>query len=104
MITHPRIVRGAVLAAAVCFLSGAQALAAMPSPVLACNSFVRQLSSVCLRTPAAFPASVKTQFCTDGLGAGLARCASVFGKRMPPMMPKAATPKATMPKAAMKKH
>jgi hypothetical protein len=81
MTSHPRVVGSALLIAAFWFISGAQALAVGLSPVQQSDAFVTKLYKVCVSTPAVYPDSVrKAVFCQDGLRAGIARCAAVYGK------------------------
>jgi hypothetical protein len=80
MTSHPRVVGSALLVAAVWFLSSAQAFAVMMSPVQQCDAFVTKLYKVCATTPTAVPDPMrKAVFCQDGLRAGIARCAAVYG-------------------------
>src|SRR3984885_13558085 len=80
MTSHPRVVGSALLVAAIWFLSSAQALAVGLSPVQQCDAFVTKLYKVCVSTPTAVPDPVrKAVFCQDGLRAGIARCAAVYG-------------------------
>ena len=81
MTSHPRVVGSALLVAAIWFLSSAQALAVIVlPPVQQCDAFVTKLYKVCVSTPTAVPDPVrKAVFCQDGLRAGIARCAAVYG-------------------------
>jgi hypothetical protein len=81
MTSHPRVVGSALLVAAICFLSSAQALAVIVlPPVQQCDAFVTKLYKVCVSTPTAVPDPMrKAVFCQDGLRAGIARCAAVYG-------------------------
>jgi hypothetical protein len=81
MTSHPRVVGGSLLVAAIWFLSSAQVLALGLSPVQQCDAFVTKLYKVCVSTPTVYPDPIrKAVFCKDGLGAGIARCAAVYGK------------------------
>jgi hypothetical protein len=81
MTSHPRVVGSAPLVAAICFLSSAPAFAVGLSPVQQCDAFVTKLYKVCVSTPAVYPDPIrKAAFCQDGLRAGIARCAAVYGK------------------------
>ena len=81
MTSHTRVVGSALLITAIWFLSGASAFAVTLSPVQQCDAFVTKLYKVCVSTPTAVPDPMrKAVFCQDGLRAGVARCAAVYGK------------------------
>jgi len=95
MTSHSRVVGTALLVAAFWMLSEADGFAVGLSPVQQCGIFIHKVYNVCLSTPTAVPdPRTKAQFCTGGLGAGLAKCSALYGKGMRP----------TMMKPAMKRH